>query len=60
MLDELLLLSGNDIPFYKANISIHQPRLKEIGYIGVRPREGWCGQDVGLGMCIRLAMENVD
>ena len=34
MLDELLLLSGNDIPFYKANISIHQPRLKEIGYIG--------------------------
>ena len=34
MLDELLLLSGNDIPFYKAQISIHQPQLKEIGYIG--------------------------
>ena len=34
MLDELLLLSGNDVPFYEANISIHQPKLKEIGYIG--------------------------
>ena len=34
MLDELLLLSGNDIPFYQAGVSIHQPRLKEIGYIG--------------------------
>ena len=34
MLDELLLLSGNDIPFYQARVSIHQPRLREIGYIG--------------------------
>lgn len=34
MIDELLLLSGNDIPFYEASISIHQPRLKEIGLIG--------------------------
>ena len=34
MLDDLLLLSGNDIPFYQAQVSIHQPRLKEIGYIG--------------------------
>ena len=34
MLDELLLLSGNDIPFYQAQISVHQPRLKEIGYVG--------------------------
>ena len=34
MLDELLLLSGNDVPFYQAQISIHQPSLKEIGYIG--------------------------
>lgn len=34
MLDELLLLSGNDIPFFKARISVHQPTLKEIGYIG--------------------------
>lgn len=34
MLDELLLQSGNDIPFLKARISIHPPTLKEIGYIG--------------------------
>ena len=34
MLDELLLMSGNDIPFYKAQVSIHQPQLKEIGFIG--------------------------
>lgn len=33
-LDSLLLLSGNDIPFYEARIAIHQPTLKEIGYIG--------------------------
>ncbi len=35
MLDNrLLLLSGNDIPFLGAGISIHQPTLKEIAYIG--------------------------
>ena len=34
MFDELLLLSGNDIPFNKASISIHQPRMKEIAMIG--------------------------
>lgn len=33
MLDELLLLSGNDIPFPIARLTIHQPRLKEIAYI---------------------------
>lgn len=33
MLDELLLLSGNDIPFISAKATIHQPRLKEIAYI---------------------------
>ena len=33
-LDELLLLSGNDIPFPQARINIHQPRLKEIALIG--------------------------
>ena len=33
MIDELLLLSGNDIPFTAAQLSIHQPRLKEIAYI---------------------------
>lgn len=33
MLDELLLLSGNDIPIPQAQLVIHQPRLKEIAYI---------------------------
>lgn len=33
-LDELLLLSGNDIPFPSARLNIHQPRLKEIALIG--------------------------
>lgn len=34
MLNDLLLLSGNDIPFPEAKISIHQPTIKEIAYIG--------------------------
>lgn len=34
MLNDLLLLSGNDIPFLQAQISIHQPTIKEIAYIG--------------------------
>ena len=34
MLNDLLLLSGNDIPFIKAGITIHQPTIKEIAYIG--------------------------
>ena len=34
MINELLLLSGNDIPFREAQVNIHQPRLKEIAYIG--------------------------
>ena len=34
MLDSLLLLSGNDIPFLEAQIVIHQPTIKEIAYIG--------------------------
>lgn len=33
-LDELLLLSGNDIPFRMGRCSVHQPRLNEIAYIG--------------------------
>ncbi len=33
MIDELLLLSGNDIPFIAGGITIHQPRLREIAYI---------------------------
>lgn len=33
MIDKLLLLSGNDIPFPIAGITIHQPKLKEIALI---------------------------
>lgn len=34
MLNDLLLLSGIDIPFPQAQINIHQPRIKEISFIG--------------------------
>lgn len=34
MLNDLLLLSGVDIPFQQAQISIHQPTIREISYIG--------------------------
>ena len=30
--NELLLLTKNDIPFVEAQITIHQPTLKEIGF----------------------------
>lgn len=34
MTNDLLLLSGNDIPFVEAQIAIHQPTVKEIAYVG--------------------------
>ena len=34
MIGDLLLLSGNDIPFLDAKVNIHQPTIKEIAYIG--------------------------
>ena len=34
MVNDLLLLSGNDIPFIEAGVTIHQPLIKEISYIG--------------------------
>ncbi len=34
MLNDLLLLSGIDIPFPAARVNIHQPTIKEIAYIG--------------------------
>ena len=34
MTNDLLLLSGTDIPFPQAQIVIHQPRIKEISFIG--------------------------
>ena len=32
-IDDLLLLSGNDLPFSEARLTIHQPSIKEIAYI---------------------------
>ena len=32
--NDLLFLSGNDIPFASAQLIIHQPTIKEIAYIG--------------------------
>lgn len=34
MINDLLLLSKNDIPLISAELSIHQPTIKEIAYIG--------------------------
>lgn len=34
MINDLLLLSGTDIPFPQAQITIHQPTIKEVSYIG--------------------------
>jgi hypothetical protein len=34
MISDLLLLSGNDIPFEEAQLNIHHPRIKEIAYLG--------------------------
>lgn len=34
MQNELLLLSGNEIPFIQAQITIHQPTIDEISFIG--------------------------
>ncbi len=36
MLNKLLLLSGNDIPFTQAQLIIHQPKIKQIALIGQR------------------------
>lgn len=43
MLNELLLLSKNDIPFQQANLVIHQPTIKQIGYIGQDSFYTGCG-----------------
>ena len=34
MMNDLMLLAGNDIPFPGAQVTLHQPTIKEIGYIG--------------------------
>lgn len=33
MINDLLLLSGNNIPFLQGQVNIHQPTIKEIAYI---------------------------
>lgn len=43
MLNELLLLSKNDIPFPQAGVTIHQPTIKQIGYIGQDSFYTGCG-----------------
>lgn len=43
MIGDLLLLSGNDIPFPEARVNIHQPTLKEIAYIGEEAFFVGCG-----------------
>lgn len=43
MIDNLLLLTGNDIPFPQASISIHQPTLNEISYLNELPFFSGCG-----------------
>ena len=42
-MNELLLLSGNDIPFPEAQVTIHQPRIYEIAYIGEEAFYTGCG-----------------
>lgn len=43
MLGDLLLLSGNDIPFPGARVTVHQPTIKEIAYIGEEAFFVGCG-----------------
>lgn len=43
MLNHLTLLAGVDIPFIEAQISMHQPSLKEIGFIGEQAFYAGCG-----------------
>ena len=43
MLNGLLLLSGNDIPFPEAQLVIHNPKIKEIAYIGEESFYSGCG-----------------
>lgn len=43
MLNHLALIAGVDIPFLEAQISIHQPSIKEIGLIGEQAFYAGCG-----------------
>lgn len=41
MVNETLLMGGNDVPFIEAGLVVHQPTLKEIGYIGGEAEFRW-------------------
>lgn len=43
MLNDLMLLSGTDIPFLGAQVLIHQPTIKEISLIGEESFYSGCG-----------------
>ena len=43
MVNDLMLLSGIDIPFPQAQIAIHQPTIKEISLIGEESFYSGCG-----------------
>lgn len=43
MINELLLLSANDIPFPQAQLNVHQPTIKELGYLGEKNFYSACG-----------------
>lgn len=34
MINDLLLFSGNDIPYYSAQVTVHQPTINEIAFLG--------------------------
>lgn len=42
-MNDLMLMAGVDIPFPKAQVSIHQPSIKEIGLIGEESFYSGCG-----------------
>jgi len=42
-MNKLLLLSGNEIPFPEAQVTIHPPKIKEIAYIGEEAFFVGCG-----------------
>lgn len=43
MIEEIVLLTGIDIPFQEAGVVIHQPTVKEIAYIGEKRFFIGCG-----------------
>lgn len=42
-MNKILLLAGNDIPFEEAQLIIHQPKIKEVAYLGEKAFFTGCG-----------------